>query len=61
MPDLANVMTIGQLTDIVAYLKSLKGGTMHDRGKAMDGAGRDMKGMKRPDKPQDMAAHGEKK
>jgi L-cysteine S-thiosulfotransferase len=61
MPDYADVMTIGQLTDIVAYLKSLKGGTMHDQGKAMDGSGRDMKGMKRPDKHQDMPGHGEKK
>jgi hypothetical protein len=59
MPGLANVTTIGQLTDIVAYLKSLKDGTMHDRSKAIDGPGRDMKGMKR--RAPDMAAPGEKK
>lgn len=43
MPDYGEVMTVRQLIDVVAYLKSLKGGAMHDHtgGKAMDMKGHD--------------------
>jgi mono/diheme cytochrome c family protein len=61
MPDYADVMTVGQLTDLVAYLKSLKGGMMHDHGKTMDMPGRGMKGMKATDRPKDMPGHDMKK
>ncbi len=45
MPDYGEVMTVRQLIDVVAYLKSLQGGAMHDHtgGKAMDMKGHDMK------------------
>lgn len=43
MPSYADVMTVAQLTDLVAYLGSLKGGGMHDHG-SMNMPGHDMKG-----------------
>jgi mono/diheme cytochrome c family protein len=61
MPDYAEVMTVRQLVDVVAYLKSLKDGTMHEHAgsKAMDMSGHDMKGQgpKTQDKPMDMKGH----
>ena len=59
MPSYDDVMTVRQLVDIVAYLKSLKSGTMHEpagSGKSMDMSGHDMKGQgsKTEDKPMDM-------
>jgi L-cysteine S-thiosulfotransferase len=46
MPDYGDTMTVRQLVDVVAYLKSLKGGMMHhDAGeKSMDKKPMDMKG-----------------
>jgi len=46
MPDYSDVMTVRQLVDLVAYVKSLKGGMMHEHGgdKAMGGKPMDMKG-----------------
>lgn len=32
MPSYGDVMTVGQLTDLVAYLASLEGGGRHDHG-----------------------------
>jgi L-cysteine S-thiosulfotransferase len=43
MPDYNDVMTVGQLVDVVAYLKSLKGGMSDGAGKPMDMKGHDMK------------------
>jgi mono/diheme cytochrome c family protein len=46
MPDYSDVMTVRQLVDLVAYLKSLKGGTRHEHapGKPMDHKPMEMKG-----------------
>ncbi len=43
MPDYNDVMTVRQLVDVVAYLKSLKGGMSDGAGKPMDMKGHDMK------------------
>jgi mono/diheme cytochrome c family protein len=43
MPDYGDVITVRQLTDLVAYLKSLTGGGMHDHGKATDTPGHGIK------------------
>ena len=43
MPDYGDVITVRQLTDLVAYLTSLKGGAMHNHDKAMDVPGHGMK------------------
>ncbi len=45
MPDYNDVMTVQQFVDLVAYLKSLKGGPMHEpaTGKPMDPKSMDMK------------------
>lgn len=55
MPDYGDSMTVRQLVDVVAYLKSLTAGGMHDHGKAMDMSGHDMKGSAAPSKPMDMS------
>ena len=54
MPDYSDVMTVRQLVDVVAYLRSLKGGTTHEHGGDATDMGRGAKGQS---KPMDMKGH----